>query len=1177
MRLTALSLTRYGNFAEERITFDPAPGRLNILVAPNGAGKSVLRGAFCDLLFGIGGQTPMGFRFGYQGMRLTAEAVRPDGTPFAFGRRKGQGNTLVDGAGAALDQREIASVLGQTDRALLERLFALDTDRLRQGEAELFESNGALADALLSGAGGFRQARKLRQSLEDARDAKAPIRKAAQRPFYQALDRFVDARKRKTAAQLRPEQWQREQTQLDDAEGRRRALNAEADTASAAIARLERIRRVAPFLAAHDAASGWLCAHPEAPRLDSALTTRLTDAQTAVIRAEDRLRIATDRATALDEQAGAVQVDEALLAAGTEIDRLLGSGGAARQAAADLPAVLARLDARRTRVGALLHDLGSALPVAQAHLAVPPRAVVTRARRLIAEHGARRQAALDAPAQVRALDRERAAAAAHLSTLPDAAKPTVLDALVKDIKADGDPVRRHADSEAALADARAELAAALARVPGWTADAAALLALAPLPMTLYERLWQAREAARAAAETQRQLRDTARQARDEALDALAADTGSGPVPDDASLAATRAHREEGWHLIYRLAFTDDLPSRAEAERFAGTLPLPLAYQRAVSAADDLADRRISDAASVERAELGRKAVVAAEARLAAADQRYRLASEALQAEERAWSQVCEALPLGQSPALRDMQAFLAARDHAIEAGKRLAAAFAASEALAARQADWASRLAAVLGQPRQPLAVALRDADTMLATARAAETEHAKATARLALIDKNLVEARARADTAQSALAAWQAGWDDVLRALGRPADEPPDITEEILQIFTELDQQQQEAASLAERVADMRGHNTAFASAVTALAGMQAQEDPFGTLASLADGLRQARAAAQRRSVLATQRHAAAEEAERASQHLAACQTELRTVLALIGAGSADMARSRLALAEERRGREAASTEAETQLLAQGDGQPVAALRAAVHDAAADDLPALIEQARRDRDAASAEAQAAAAEAAALRQRMAQEAADTAVNEAAAAQNAAAATLGRVLEEALVLHTAALLLDRSLAVVEAQDESGLLRRISVLFQTLTNGAYTRVLAEPDESDIPRLTLVPRDFPDERFDVKALSEGTRDQLYLALRLAAIGAHVARAPALPFVADDILQTFDDDRALAALRVLRDVSEETQVIVLTHHRHILDLAAQLPDGAVHVCRFGASGVAAADVTKTVAGLA
>lgn len=85
-----------------------------------------------------------------------------------------------------------------------------------------------------------------------------------------------------------------------------------------------------------------------------------------------------------------------------------------------------------------------------------------------------------------------------------------------------------------------------------------------------------------------------------------------------------------------------------------------------------------------------------------------------------------------------------------------------------------------------------------------------------------------------------------------------------------------------------------------------------------------------------------------------------------------------------------------------------------------------------------------------------------------------------------------------------------------------------------------------------------MSEGTRDQLFLALRVAAIEDHLTSAEPLPFIGDDILQTFDDERALAALRVLADLSEHTQIIVLTHHRHVLDLASHLPPGTIFSCR-------------------
>src|ERR1700761_4567444 len=101
MRLASFALHRYGNYEAEQVCFDTNPGVVNILLAPNSAGKSVLRNAFADLLFGIHNQTPMGFRFGYPGMRVAAEIVRPDGSSLTFSRRKVRGNAISDADGRA--------------------------------------------------------------------------------------------------------------------------------------------------------------------------------------------------------------------------------------------------------------------------------------------------------------------------------------------------------------------------------------------------------------------------------------------------------------------------------------------------------------------------------------------------------------------------------------------------------------------------------------------------------------------------------------------------------------------------------------------------------------------------------------------------------------------------------------------------------------------------------------------------------------------------------------------------------------------------------------------------------------------------------------------------------------------------------------------------------------------
>ena len=49
--------------------------------------------------------------------------------------------------------------------------------------------------------------------------------------------------------------------------------------------------------------------------------------------------------------------------------------------------------------------------------------------------------------------------------------------------------------------------------------------------------------------------------------------------------------------------------------------------------------------------------------------------------------------------------------------------------------------------------------------------------------------------------------------------------------------------------------------------------------------------------------------------------------------------------------------------------------------------------------------------------------------------------------------------------------------------------------------------------------------------------------------LPLVVDDLFITFDDARARAVLNVLGELAKRTQVIVFTHHRHLVELASEV----------------------------
>ena len=76
----------------------------------------------------------------------------------------------------------------------------------------------------------------------------------------------------------------------------------------------------------------------------------------------------------------------------------------------------------------------------------------------------------------------------------------------------------------------------------------------------------------------------------------------------------------------------------------------------------------------------------------------------------------------------------------------------------------------------------------------------------------------------------------------------------------------------------------------------------------------------------------------------------------------------------------------------------------------------------------------------------------------------------------------------------------------------------------------------------------ALSTGTREQLWLAVRLAYVRQYCDASEPLPLILDDPLVNFDAARARATLKVLAAFAERSQVLMLTCHAHLVALARE-----------------------------
>ena len=109
----------------------------------------------------------------------------------------------------------------------------------------------------------------------------------------------------------------------------------------------------------------------------------------------------------------------------------------------------------------------------------------------------------------------------------------------------------------------------------------------------------------------------------------------------------------------------------------------------------------------------------------------------------------------------------------------------------------------------------------------------------------------------------------------------------------------------------------------------------------------------------------------------------------------------------------------------------------------------------------------------------------------------------------------------------------------------LTGGKYTRIWT-PLAHDI----LFVDTADGQPLSVQVLSRGTREQLFVSLRLALVAAYARRGIHLPMILDDVFVNFDAGRTQTACAVLRDFAKQGhQLLVFTCHEHVWRMFQEL----------------------------
>ncbi len=143
------------------------------------------------------------------------------------------------------------------------------------------------------------------------------------------------------------------------------------------------------------------------------------------------------------------------------------------------------------------------------------------------------------------------------------------------------------------------------------------------------------------------------------------------------------------------------------------------------------------------------------------------------------------------------------------------------------------------------------------------------------------------------------------------------------------------------------------------------------------------------------------------------------------------------------------------------------------------------------------------------------------------------------------VLALTSQLLDELRQRYQRQYQPETLQEASEYFRRMSGGRYQRVWRPLDKEELWVDLAEGPSLPVDR-----LSHGTRELLYLSLRLALVAAYARRGVRLPMILDDVMVNFDTGRAKATAELLRDFAlQGHQILLFTCHEHIQRLFQHL----------------------------
>jgi uncharacterized protein YhaN len=1153
MRIKELDLKAFGPFTDQVLDFSSKNPGLHIVYGPNEAGKSSCLRALKYLFFGIPAQTNDNFLHPYDQLLIGGRLQGEDGHELTFFRRKKRKSDLFDQNDDPLDPARLAPFLQGMEQEMFESLYGIDHEALVRGGQDILDQKGDVGQAIFAAGAGLKSLHTVLEGLEKEGDDLFRPR-ASTKAINEALSQYRDLQTQMKQASLSSREWQEHRRALQKADKdliEAKAMRSEKDREKR---RLERLKRALPYLNQRKVLGENLVELGDVIVLPADFREQRKILDQERNDATNRLNAAVSRMDEIQKRKDGVSLQQGLLNRAGEIEEVYQRLGEYRKAKADRPRLEGMRIKCKTDAATLLKEIRPDLPLDHIESLRPG---LSR-RKTIYNLGNRYEALVQkieqADREIRKRETSLEKARKDLSNLPPSRDPQDLTQTVKLAQKAGDLDSELKERRRALKGALDNCRDELSRLGLWSGPLELVGKLAiPIEETLnrFEEELDSIHAERKQVQTEK---EKLQRELHQLLTQINEIQYAGEVPAEKDLTQIRSERDLGWQLLRR-QWIDGEDVAEEAEKLSPEVPLPDTYEKLVGQSDQTADRLRREADRVQKNASLKSQIESIENRRKELDnETERLDSNLANADLR-WRELwatCDIIPLSPREMRQWSSGFEKLRFKLREAEK----ATVEIEEKEKQQRELREKLLHELrkrGETQEfkghELTPVVLHAETLLDTIKSDQTNREKLESKINDFKEALKVAENEKKKAEEKLSQWRAKWAEALDPLGLDANKSSDEVSDFIDTLQSCLDKLEEAEDFRKRIHGIDRDSESLKSDLAHLLEQVAPDlkemeivQAVSDLQARLNGAREDQAVFRQ---YVEEIEALEKERIQAQTSLNSTKKKMAALLKLAGCEKEE----ELDEAEQRSNEylklKEKLSDAEANLAQIAEGVAFSELEEQMQHVDPDALPGQIEGLSREiEDRLDPEI-------GQLRETIGREKNAMAGMDGSAQAAALAETSQQVLARIQRLTARFIRIKLStkilLDVIEsyrAEHQDPILKMASNYFREITLGSFSSLRTDIDDKGKAILIGV---RPDGAWvKVEGMSNGTRDQLYLALRLATLEWRLTSGEPMPFIVDDILINFDDDRCGSTLKALAGLAEKNQIILFTHHRRVVEIA-------------------------------